>query len=276
MYPFKQFLSKDVIISPLTIFKEFSLTGDDFFFEEDGKTYTYVDFFKGKNLTSTEIIDNSINLTTGWTTDVTPSTYFTYKIGQVYNSIQQIYNTYKVTNSLQYIEYPDPLPDDIYVISISPQLYSLKIEPSSFVFTHDGNIYEDDGNGNIFKNDYDVVGNILYEFGLIILWDVNLSTDFTTINKNNFLVEFKSTFKLKEHQYKCVVRTFEFKHSLNPTLLNESENYKEFVDKPYFTPYVTTIGLYNENKELLAVAKLPQPTPTSRFMDTTFIIKFDE
>jgi len=42
-----------------------------------------------------------------------------------------------------------------------------------------------------------------------------------------------------------------------------------------FSPYVTTIGLYNENQELLAVAKLAQPLPTSQTTDTTILINLD-
>lgn len=41
------------------------------------------------------------------------------------------------------------------------------------------------------------------------------------------------------------------------------------------TPYVTTIGLYNRNYELLAIAKLANPVPRAKNVDQTFIVKFD-
>lgn len=41
------------------------------------------------------------------------------------------------------------------------------------------------------------------------------------------------------------------------------------------TPYVTTIGLYNKNYELLAIAKLANPIPRAKNVDQTFIVKFD-
>jgi hypothetical protein len=41
------------------------------------------------------------------------------------------------------------------------------------------------------------------------------------------------------------------------------------------TPYVTTIGLYNQNYELLAIAKLANPIPRAKNVDQTFIVKFD-
>ena len=48
-----------------------------------------------------------------------------------------------------------------------------------------------------------------------------------------------------------------------------------FVTSSYFSPYVTTVGMYNNKKELLAVAKLAQPLPLSPTTDTSIIINLD-
>ena len=40
-------------------------------------------------------------------------------------------------------------------------------------------------------------------------------------------------------------------------------------------PYITTIGLYNENNELLVVGKLGQPIRTSNETDTTIVLRWD-
>jgi hypothetical protein len=42
-----------------------------------------------------------------------------------------------------------------------------------------------------------------------------------------------------------------------------------------FTPYVTTIGLYNDDNELLMVAKLGKPIMISPDTDMTFIVRYD-
>ena len=52
-------------------------------------------------------------------------------------------------------------------------------------------------------------------------------------------------------------------------------SYYDFATGSYFSPYVTTIGLYNKNFQLIAVAKLAQPIPISLYVDTTFIVNFD-
>jgi hypothetical protein len=52
-------------------------------------------------------------------------------------------------------------------------------------------------------------------------------------------------------------------------------SYYDFATGSYFSPYVTTIGLYNKSFQLIAVAKLAQPIPISLYVDTTFIVNFD-
>ena len=42
-----------------------------------------------------------------------------------------------------------------------------------------------------------------------------------------------------------------------------------------FQPYVTTIGLYNDDNDLLMVAKLGKPIVLSSDTDMTFIVKYD-
>ena len=42
-----------------------------------------------------------------------------------------------------------------------------------------------------------------------------------------------------------------------------------------FKPYVTTVGLYDDNYDLLAVGKFAQPIKTSEETDMTFVIRWD-
>ena len=60
--------------------------------------------------------------------------------------------------------------------------------------------------------------------------------------------------------------------------VDKSENtqvYHDFCTGSLFTPYVTTVGLYNESNDLVCVGKLPRPIPMSLSTDTTFMINFD-
>jgi len=40
-------------------------------------------------------------------------------------------------------------------------------------------------------------------------------------------------------------------------------------------PYVTSIGLYNQDHELVAVAKLSNPIQRTDYSTQTFVVKFD-
>ena len=64
--------------------------------------------------------------------------------------------------------------------------------------------------------------------------------------------------------------------SLNPSLISGSEGIPySYATASYFSPYVTTVGLYDENQNLLAIGKLSQPLPSSPTTDTNIIINID-
>lgn len=92
----------------------------------------------------------------------------------------------------------------------------------------------------------------------------------------NVTCSFSSSYTLYETQFKCVIGADEFNYSTNPTILSGSEGeVYDFVTGSYFSPYVTTVGLYDDAYNLLAVAKLSKPLPTSQTTDTIILINFD-
>jgi len=94
--------------------------------------------------------------------------------------------------------------------------------------------------------------------------------------------EFSSSITIYEQQYKCTILENEFGYSTNPSLLKNNGSsgsynveYYDYVTSSFFEPYVTCVGLYNENTELVAVGKLSFPLPISQFTDTTIIVNYD-
>jgi hypothetical protein len=106
-----------------------------------------------------------------------------------------------------------------------------------------------------------------------------------TNDLSQFTVGWSSSVTLYEHQYKCVVRENEFGYSLNPSLLSGSQLtqplpgtnyvYKDFATGSYFSPYITTIGLYDDNQNLLAIGKLSSPTKVPMKADLEIQVSFD-
>ena len=119
------------------------------------------------------------------------------------------------------------------------------------------------------------VGNIIYPHGMAVLTNQNLPLSDISTN-TNVTCSFSSSYTIYETQYKCTIRESEFNFSLNPSLLSSSEgNIYGFVTSSYFSPYVTTVGLYDELQNLLAIGKLAQPLQTSNTTDTTILINLD-
>jgi hypothetical protein len=147
----------------------------------------------------------------------------------------------------------------------------------------------DDGEGNlydVFDNSYE--GIISYPHGIIAITNQAYTTYWGTTEDIN--LNFQSSRTIYETQYKCTIRENEFNYSLNPSLISSSNFVNpllstcsidirgqayDFVTGSNWAPYITTIGLYNEAQELLAVAKLSQPLPTSRTTDMSILINLD-
>lgn len=205
----------------------------------------------------------------------------------------------------------NPEGDDavIAIISIPRHLYGDYILPGTFMLDRPNEPFApliDDKEGNIILrvNDFNqsTVGNIFYSQGIIVitkntipyLTDQQFMERYTNENNiNKTQISFKSSVTLYETQFKCSIRESEFNYSYNPSLLVTSqsnptgllvtesreiklnEDYKSFVTGSDFAPYVTSVGLYNSDQELLAVAKLAQPLPTSQITDTTILVNID-
>ena len=195
------------------------------------------------------------------------------------------------------------------VISIPSRLYGNYIQPNSFEYIASSGSITDDGQGNVIYSG-SICGNIFYSHGIIVLTndeqpqkdsygdgeygvlkygtgDVDFIENFIT--SSNVTCSFSSSLDIFETQYKCTLRESEFNFSLNPSLSSGStqitapqgtfytpgQYVSNFVTESYFSPYVTTIGLYDDYQNLLAIGKLSQPLPTSPTTDTTILINID-
>lgn len=128
------------------------------------------------------------------------------------------------------------------------------------------------------------VGDINYRHGTVIITDEDLVEWFNV--SSSYTASWEATQPILNLQNYCKVLSSDFLFTQNPsacqseTVLTGSLSYsgglpKDNVTGSEFTPYITTIGLYNDAHELIAVAKLGQPIPKSKTNDMTFVVKFD-
>jgi hypothetical protein len=150
---------------------------------------------------------------------------------------------------------------------------------------------------NLMTTNTNVVGNVFYEHGIIAVSDprpkygnkskilfndrtINANTNITGSGiLSNFYLSYNSTVTLYEHEYTIRLNDDEFNFTTNPTIRKNNnlnaELPKDFVSNTEFSPYITTIGLYDEYGQLLAIGKLGTPIKKRDNVDTTFVVRFD-
>ena len=88
-------------------------------------------------------------------------------------------------------------------------------------------------------------------------------------------ISFNNTVELNSTVYFCRASHNEFNYSNNPTYLSESQIRvkNSTTDNP--VSYVTTVGLYSSDNELLAVAKLSEPLKKDPTTEVTLRVRLD-
>lgn len=173
----------------------------------------------------------------------------------------------------------------------------------------------DDSHGNLYVNEsgnVTYIGNVFYDKGVaIIKHDTGSAVTAVSTNglkivgNTQIYVDYESDVKLYRHEVAVELAPQDFNFSMfNPSikqlyqasgsvsasLLNEQlqqagvqpvdnttdvYNVYRLMNNGIIKPYVTTIGLYNTEYQLLAVAKLSEPIQRTFNTNQTFIVRFD-
>jgi hypothetical protein len=118
------------------------------------------------------------------------------------------------------------------------------------------------------------VGNVFSKQGLIVF----SSPDYRVHNLINtpFTASYKSTVSIYEMSVLTRLDAGDFNMSMNLSLTkDDDQTYRSFVTSSAFDPYITTIGLYNDFGQLLAIGKLAQPIRKRSDVDMNFLIRLD-
>lgn len=194
--------------------------------------------------------------------------------------------------------FPTGTNETIQVISVNQNIYGNKILPYTFIISSSVAFAVDDGFGNLLalqgsaelyiENGYfnaagyfadnivdanSYIGNIFYAQGIAVI----TSQGSQGIIASGCQISFKNEYTIHEHEVRCLVKESDYNLSYNPTLVTnyESGSVKDFATGSDFYTYATALGLYNDNNELLAVAKFGKPMLMSPDTDMTFVVKYD-
>ena len=195
---------------------------------------------------------------------------------------------------------------EFYVISIDRARYKEKLLPGTFELNTDQGVFIDNStalstvtygdagrvykvvSGSIANGAYDTTekGYFLPDIGTILLHTSSIATATVTTADTNAensekLYNALTSIRLNSEetvssQYAFVrVRNSEFNYSTNPSNITGSGDLRHNVMINAPQAYMTTVGLYNDNNDLLAVAKLSQPLLKDFTKEALVRIKLD-
>lgn len=163
------------------------------------------------------------------------------------------------------------------------------------------NVILDNGEGQLYLSGSSpriYVGDIIYPHGMAIITDISVAS-FAASTLEYFPtkagLDFKSNQPIFTHNYHCKLRDFEYNYTYNPSALSSSlkavydndnvlyntssavstGELNSNITGSEFQPYITTVGLYNDANQLIAVGKLNRPVPKSANTEMTMIVKID-
>jgi len=119
-----------------------------------------------------------------------------------------------------------------------------------------------------------IIGDIIYTHGQAIITDKDVARYYSTYLDPT--VRWKANQPIYTYNVHCKVKDSELNFTYNKTAVTGSNGQlANNVTGSSFTPFITTVGLYNDANELIAVGKTGRPIPKTQNSDMTFEIKID-
>ena len=295
----KEIPKSDVIVRPLKVYKEWTLDENDIspIFGENG-VGTLIDL-------DVDAISNGFNKKV---------VYASIK-SQFYTNPATASLLTEVGRRISYASTNERiLENNIAVFSI-PQIYygeGIKVGTVELEDEQLGRIYTDDGYSNLIDSGSNIKGNIFYDRGLIVVakdivsgsvlsqFTLNFRSTKTIYENEIFISVLESEFNYSQNpsavnETDGVINTHIVQRpgSIRPgdlvtasfynagtKIINDEFSYYEdnvSLDQTgsFLAPYITTIGLYDDDLNMVAVAKLPQPIKSTPDYPVNFIVRFD-
>ena len=123
------------------------------------------------------------------------------------------------------------------------------------------------------------VGNVFYEHGTVVLTETGSwsgSINYTDVSTDKYILRFDSTDTIYVQEYIVNVMSADLNGTNNPTATSGSSGRKiNSITRSEWSPFITTVGLYDEDNELVSVGKISQPVQTIDWGQLNFKIRFD-
>ena len=283
----KEISKSDIITRPIKVYKEWTLDENDIFpifGENPNNTFIDVDSDAKSQGFNKKVIYESIKAQF-YTNPATASALFEVGLRKSYASTDE-----------------RVLENEMAIISIPQRYYGEGIKVGTVILEDEtlSRTYTDDGYSNLLDSGSNIKGNIFYDRGFVILTKDVVSGSIL----NQFTLNYRSTVTIYENEIFLSVLENEFNVSQNPSAVDwsidkstgkiklhtiqssinptkfggfDDYEYSSSIDPTgsYLAPYITTIGLYDNEMNMVAVAKLPQPIKSLPDYPLNFIVRFD-
>jgi hypothetical protein len=179
----------------------------------------------------------------------------------------------------------------VFVVSITQDIFGERVQPGTFSVSIGTSSSIDDGHGNLIISESGtgyVIGSIFYDKGIALLQPTQsivngglTKNGICIVNGTQVQVKFTSSVMLLEHNIRIRLNPTDFLYSVyNPSadaipVTGSTATPLQMMVSQSLYPYITSIGLYNQYNELLAVAKLSNPIQRTDYTTQTFVVKFD-
>lgn len=253
--------------------------------EKYGTNTSKIRFMQSSGISNVEVL--STNITTGsWHHVVCQKSASNYQvwIDGALNQSQTWVNTHQVQNQNELLIASDGTTGSLFTGKLDEvRIYNRYLTSTEILGLSDN----DYSTGSAYQTNR--VGNVFYKHGMIVVSDPRPKYHNAILGKtgnfdyneatDGFGLSFRSTTTLYEHEVVCKLRKTEYNFTQNPSIrLNRDQSsqvIENYATSSFFNPYITTIGLYNDNYDLVAIAKLASPLEKRDDVDINIIIRWD-
>ena len=123
------------------------------------------------------------------------------------------------------------------------------------------------------------VGNVFYSQGLITITNTEQKYRNAFKSPEDCSIKYKGDITIYEHEATCTINKGEYTHTLNRSARvnfdSNNENVLPELTGSNFAPYVTTVGLYDDDYNLIAIGKLSEPVQNDPDVELTLVVRID-
>lgn len=167
----------------------------------------------------------------------------------------------------------NPTNQFLRMVNIPSILYGSEVRPGTFSISVGNNQYRDDGYGGLYTGS-SLVGFVLYQHGIACFGQTVSAEPFT-----NTILNFSGTSKVPVNIYICRAPKASVNFSNNNSYTQalsgafSGSNVTSEITTSQPKTFITTVGLYDENYQLVGVAKVSSPILNEEDVSVSFRLK---